>query len=217
MMIIYTSGTTGKPKNALHSHFGFPIKQRNTPGMAWIFPPSKIRRRSRRSSARREDERFCIDCRGPRALNVHMNKYVSLFSIILIGLAAPSVFAADTLSFAGEFTDKNFMKSKAVFQLSVEQKGNDVSVFFSAGHVDGHGAAPEADGRGKATGKNTLEFKWEDSFKNSGTGTIKREGNGVILSLNPTHVEEPRCLQFYRQNMKLEPAAGGKKLGAHER
>jgi hypothetical protein len=140
-----------------------------------------------------------------------MKTYVSLSAVILIALASSLVLAADASNFAGEFADKNFMKGKAVFQLSVEQKGTDVSVFFSAGHNDGHGAAPEADGTGKATGKNTVEFKWEDSFKNSGTGTIKREGNGVILSLNPTHVEEPRCLQFYRQNMKLEPAAGKKK------
>ncbi len=26
MMLIYTSGTTGKPKGAVHSHCGFPIK-----------------------------------------------------------------------------------------------------------------------------------------------------------------------------------------------
>ncbi|MCC7107578.1 MAG: AMP-binding protein, partial [Chloroflexi bacterium] len=26
MMVIYTSGTTGKPKGAVHSHFGFPVK-----------------------------------------------------------------------------------------------------------------------------------------------------------------------------------------------
>jgi len=26
MMIIYTSGTTGKPKGAVHTHCGFPIK-----------------------------------------------------------------------------------------------------------------------------------------------------------------------------------------------
>jgi hypothetical protein len=138
-----------------------------------------------------------------------MKMYVCLSALLLLGLAASPVFSADASNFTGEFADKNFMKGKGVFQLSVEQKGNDVSIFFSAGFNDGHGPGPEADGTAKATGKNSLEFKWEDSFKNSGTGTIKREGNGVILSLNPTHVVDPRCLQFYRQNMRLERA--GKK------
>jgi hypothetical protein len=64
------------------------------------------------------------------------------------------------------------LKGKGVFQLSLEQKGSDVSVFFSAAHNDGSGAAPEADGKGKVTSKGTVEFTWEDSFKNSGTGPL---------------------------------------------
>src|SRR6266550_7239423 len=132
---------------------------------------------------------------------------VALFiSTIALGL---SELAAEPTNFAGEYADKNFMKSKGVFQMSLEQSGNNVSIFFLAVYSNGQGPAPEADGTGKVTSKGAVEFKWEDSLKNAGTGTIKREGNGVILSLNPTHVVEPRCLQFYRQNMRLEPA--GKK------
>ncbi len=87
--------------------------------------------------------------------------------------------------------------------MNLEQTGNNVSVFFSAVYSDGHGAAPEADGSGTIDSKGTVEFKWEDSFKNSGTGTIKRSGEDVVVSINPTTVTEPRCLQFYQNNMRL--------------
>ena len=70
-------------------------------------------------------------------------------------------------------------------------------------------ARPEADGKGKVTGKGMVEFTWEDSFKNSRTGTIKRAGNDVVVSLKPTHVTESRCLEFYGDNIRLKSA--GKK------
>ena len=41
-MIIYTSGTTGKPKGAVHTHCGFPIKA--TQDMAPRHGPSAWRR-----------------------------------------------------------------------------------------------------------------------------------------------------------------------------
>src|SRR6266487_2457721 len=73
-----------------------------------------------------------------------------------------------------------------------------------AGKNDGSGAAPEAQGTGKVSGKGVLEFKFEDSFNNAGTGTITRSGDGVTVSLKTTRVTEPRCLEFYRQNMHLK-------------
>jgi hypothetical protein len=53
--------------------------------------------------------------------------------------------------------------------MSLEQSGNTLSVWFSAGYNDGHGAAPEAEGTGKVTNKGTVEFKFENSSKNAGT------------------------------------------------
>jgi hypothetical protein len=117
--------------------------------------------------------------------------------------------AAGPANFAGEYADKNFLNGNGVFQMSLEQNGNSLSIFFSAAHNDGRGAAPEADATGKITSKGIVEFKWEDSFKNAGTGTISRAGNDVIVSLKPTRVVDPRCLEFYRQNIHLKPA--GKK------
>ena len=128
---------------------------------------------------------------------------------IFFALIVSAAFAADPASFAGEYADKNYLSGKGVFQMSLEQKGSDVSVFFSAGRSDGSGADPEANGKGKVTSKGTVEFKWEDSFKNSGTGTIKHIGNEVLVSIKPTHVADSRCLEFYGDNIRLKPA--GKK------
>jgi hypothetical protein len=111
---------------------------------------------------------------------------------------------ANAQNFAGEYADKNFLKGQGVFQMSLEQTGNTVSVFFSAARNDGSGAAPEADGSGKVTPKGVVEFKWEDSFKNAGTGTIARAGEDVSVSLRTTRVADSRCLQFYGQNIRLK-------------
>ncbi len=54
------------------------------------------------------------------------------------------------------------------------------------------------------SGKGVLEFKFEDSFNNAGTGTITRSGDDVTVSLKTTRVAEPRCLEFYQQNMHLK-------------
>jgi hypothetical protein len=106
-------------------------------------------------------------------------------------------------NWAGQYTDKKFLGGRAVFQLSIEQSGSAMQVSFDAVYNDGHGAAPEAEGPAKVSG-NTLTFKFEDTFKNSGTGTITRAGDDIIVSLNPTHVADPRCLAFYGKNMRLK-------------
>jgi hypothetical protein len=121
---------------------------------------------------------------------------------LAIALALISI-GAGPADFAGEYADKKFLNGQGVFQLSLEQNGNNVSVFFSAGYNDGRGAAPEADGTGKVTSKGIAEFTFEDSFKNAGTGTIMRSADGVTLSLKTTRVADPRCLVFYKQNMRL--------------
>ncbi len=103
------------------------------------------------------------------------------------------------------------MGGKSVFALSLEQSGPDISVFFSAGNNDGSGAAPEANGKGKITGKGSVEFTWEDSFKNSGTGSIKKSGSDVILSIKTPHAADQRCLHFYSGNIRLKPAGKAKR------
>ena len=102
--------------------------------------------------------------------------------------------------------DKKFLGDRAVFQLTIEQSGSAMQVSFDAAWDDAHGAAPEAEGPAKVSG-NTSDLQFEDTFDNSGTGTIKRAGNDILVTINPTHVVEPRCLAFYGKNMRLKRVA----------
>jgi hypothetical protein len=93
-----------------------------------------------------------------------------LISIVL-GATASSIQSAEP-NWAGEYADKNFLNGQAVFQMSIQQSGNAIQISFDAAYNDAHGAAPDGGGQAKITGKNTLEFNWEDSFNNFGTGTV---------------------------------------------
>ena len=127
-------------------------------------------------------------------------------TLLVVAFSGVIANAADSSGWVGEYTDKKFLSGRAVFQLSIEQSGSAMHIRFDAAWVDGHGAAPEADGPGKVSG-NTLTFKWEDSFNNSGTGTITRSGDDVLVTLNATKVADPRCLHFYGKNLRLKRAA----------
>jgi hypothetical protein len=124
--------------------------------------------------------------------------------IAFVVMPCAFALAAGSENFTGEFADKKFMNGQAVFQLSLEQSGNNVSVFFNAVRNDGQGAAPEGDAKGHVTGKGTVEFKFEDGFNNSGNGTITRAGDDVILSMKVTHVADSRCLPFYPDKLRLK-------------
>ena len=54
--------------------------------------------------------------------------------------------------------------------------------------------------------KGTLKFTFTDTSSNSGTGTIKRTSDRVIISIKPTKVADPRCIVFYTENIHLKPA-----------
>lgn len=128
-------------------------------------------------------------------------------AVLLLGLIFTTVPAdAARFPWAGQYRNDKFLSGRAVFQLSIEASGGKLQVSFDASWADGHGAAPEAEGPGTISG-NRITFKFEDSFSNSGTGTITRAGNDILVTLNPTHVEEPRCLAFYGKNMRLKRVA----------
>ena len=95
---------------------------------------------------------------------------VFLLSSVWIATAF-NTFAAEP-NWAGEYADRKFLSGQAAFQMSIEQSGNAIQVSFDAAYNDAHGAAPDGQGPAKVAGNGTLEFKWEDSFQNSGTGTI---------------------------------------------
>ena len=123
--------------------------------------------------------------------------------ILLVALAIVSI-AAGPPNFAGEYADRNFLNGQATFQMSLEQSGNTVSIWFSAGYNDGHSIQPVADGSGKITGKGTVELTFTDSARNAGTGTITHAGDDIIVSLKTTRVADSRCVELYRQNMRLK-------------
>jgi hypothetical protein len=120
---------------------------------------------------------------------------VALFGSI-VAATAFNAFSAEQ-NWAGEYVDKNFLNGKAVFQMSIEQSGNTIQVSFDAVYSDGQGPA-------RIRGKDTLNFQWDDSFQNSGTGIITRAGDDVVVAMKTTRVVESRCLAFYGENMRLK-------------
>ena len=124
--------------------------------------------------------------------------------VSLLFFAVATLVVAEAQNFTGEYADRNFLGGQATFQMSLEQSGNSVSVWFSTGYNDGHSIQPVADGSGRISGKGTVEFTFNDSSHNAGTGTITRAGDDIIVSLKTTRVADSRCLELYRQNMRLK-------------
>jgi hypothetical protein len=127
-------------------------------------------------------------------------RLLRIFAGLLI--IAATAFAAASENFAGEWADKHY-HGNSVFQLSVEQIGNDVSIFFNANRSDGSGADPEGNGKGKISG-GAVQFTWTDSFGNAGTGRIKKSGADAIVSIKATRVADSRCLMYYGDNIRLK-------------
>ena len=126
---------------------------------------------------------------------------------LLIGVAtiacALTVTATESSGWAGEFKNQKLLNGKATFQLSIEQQGTKVQVSFDAVRNDGKGPAPEGQSAATASG-NTLQFKFEDNFRNAGTGTITRSGDDVILSIKATRIANRDAAMFYGENMQLK-------------
>ena len=133
-----------------------------------------------------------------------MKTRISLLTLLITSIVLPlAVRAAEPIGWAGHYRDEKYLNGRAVFQLTIEQSGNAMQVSFDAARVDAHGAAPEAEGPAKVSGS-TLTFTFKDTFDNSGSGTVTKSGNDIVVSLNPTHVAEPRCLAFYGKNIRLK-------------
>src|SRR5213595_22152 len=129
-----------------------------------------------------------------------MKKHSFPFAVIALATIG-TVMAAGPAKFDGEFVDKKFLNGQGVFEFSIHQTGGALEIAFDAAYSDGHGAAPDATGAGKVNG-NTAEFTWKDSEGNTGTGTIARTSDGVVVSMKAVHVADPRCVAFYRENMR---------------
>jgi hypothetical protein len=132
-----------------------------------------------------------------------MQSWLCKSAVILLATIGTTLTAGPA-KFDGEFVDKKFLNGQGVFEFSVHQSGNALDIGFDA-YSDGHGATPDATGAGKVNG-NTAQFTWKDSYGNTGTGTISLAGDDIVVSMKAVHVADPRCLAFYRQNMKLKRA-----------
>jgi hypothetical protein len=138
----------------------------------------------------------------PMKTTIRFSRVLTAAIVFLAGLSLTTQ-AANSSSWVGQYRDDKFLGDRAVFQLSIEQSGNAMQVSFDAAWDDAHGAAPEAQGPATVSG-NKLTFKFEDSFGNSGTGTMTRTGNDIVVTIDPTHVADARCLAFYGKNMRLK-------------
>ena len=133
-----------------------------------------------------------------------MQSWLCKSAVILLATIGTTLTAGPA-KFDGEFVDKKFLNGQGVFEFSVHQSSNALDIGFDAAYSDGHGATPDATGAGKVNG-NTAQFTWKDSYGNTGTGTISLAGDDIVVSMKAVHVADPRCLAFYRQNMKLKRA-----------
>ena len=131
-----------------------------------------------------------------------MKKHSFPFAMIALAVIG-TVTAAGPAKFDGEFVDKKFLEGQGVFEFSIHQSGSALEIAFDAAYSDGRGATPDATGAGKVNG-NTAQFTWKDSVGNTGTGSISLAGDDIIVSMKTVHVADPRCLVFYRENMKLK-------------
>jgi hypothetical protein len=69
----------------------------------------------------------------------------ALLVSILLGATAPKIFSAES-NWVGEYADKKFLNSQAVFQMSIQESGTAIQVSFDAAYNDAHGAAPDGEG-----------------------------------------------------------------------
>ena len=89
------------------------------------------------------------------------------------------------------------------FRLSVKQSGSKAQVSFTAAFGGGHIAAPDGWGTGTVFRTGELQFHFEDSFSNEGTGKFERRGKAYVLTIHTTKVVEQRPLMLYEDPIRL--------------
>ena len=129
-----------------------------------------------------------------------------LLSAVFFSLLLATFLSAKEANWTGNYTDKKYLNGQGVVQLNILQEGERITVDFDGVYNDGHGCAPEANGPAKIVNKDMLKFTFTDTAGNAGSGTIKRAGNDVIISVKATKVADSRCLVFYGDNIRLKPA-----------
>ena len=128
------------------------------------------------------------------------------FSTASLSLFLAASLPAKEANWTGNYTDKKYLNGQAVFQLNVLKDGDVITVDFDAVYNDGHGCAPQGNGPAKIVNENTLQFTFTDTAANAGTGTIKRVGDGVIIS---TKTNPRRGSTLHRFLQGRHPAKAG--------
>ncbi len=87
-------------------------------------------------------------------------------------------------------------KARRTFSLDVRQTKARAVVAFAASMMDGSGAAPDGEGKGRIE-DGVLSFSFTDSFKNQGTCTLASAKGGYSLSMTVIKVANPSPFHFY--------------------
>jgi hypothetical protein len=128
-----------------------------------------------------------------------------LLLLLLAGVCSVSragEHAQGTADLSGHYVREAESDDGEAYEVTIEQHGAKADVSFEFAHPDGHGAV-------SASG--VLTFTFEDSFSDKGTGTLRRKANKLLLSMKAVTVEEPRCLQFFGDDIVLSKAPAEKK------
>jgi hypothetical protein len=129
-------------------------------------------------------------------------KVLCVAAFIAATANALSKTAADASDFSGEYAVNN-QAAHTFFHLGIEQNGATLQFAFDAGRDNGQGAAPEGTGTGRIAGAKA-NIKFQDSFGNSGIGTLTRSADGMALSLNATRIADRRAAEFYAKPLQLK-------------
>jgi hypothetical protein len=121
------------------------------------------------------------------------------FLALLVGFVGQCMAGPLSNVAAGDFTGHYELTKDGprVFALDVTQKGKEADVGFSAANENGAGAAPDGGGKGRINGKGELEFAFTDSFENTGTAVLRRDGKLFRLSMEMGKVADPGAVVHY--------------------
>ena len=123
-----------------------------------------------------------------------MHRFLSIIALLgFIGVVRAAEPAA--INFTGQY--ELTKSSKQAFSLVVEQKGKTATISLSASNTNGSGAAPDGEGHGQVNAKGELAFEWSDSFENSGTAVLRRDGKVFRLAMEPIKVVDSRSMVHY--------------------
>jgi hypothetical protein len=122
------------------------------------------------------------------------SKVIALFLLVFgVSLSAHAGTAKTDYSGHYELADA---KAKRTFSLDVRQTKTRVVVVFAAAMMDGSGASPDGEGKGRIE-DGVLSFDFKDSFNNEGTCTLATGKGGYLLIMTVIKVVNPSPFHFY--------------------